>query len=128
MILAPGAFARHPLVDVIHNVPVKTCFLYGSYDWMTRGVADKLKDEGKLKEGSEVHTIENAGHQMWFDNPEGCSASIIGFEHGAAARKTFESECIQRNEANGPAYRTNEGGDPFVKRAKKEVGTESQQA
>ncbi len=82
MKLAPGAWARHPLVDVIDQVPVKACFLYGSYDWMTRGVADKLLEEGKLKQGSEVHTVPNAGHQMWFDNPKGCSDTIIEYEYG----------------------------------------------
>jgi cardiolipin-specific phospholipase len=62
MILAFGAFAKIPLVDLLETVAAPICFLYGESDWMSRTAPDELIQQGKLKEGSVVRTIENAGH------------------------------------------------------------------
>ena len=62
MILAFGAFAKIPLVDLLETMGAPIGFQYGESDWMSRTAPDELIQQGKLKEGSVVRTIENAGH------------------------------------------------------------------
>ena len=64
IILSFGAWAVHPLHSKFQDVKVPICFLYGTYDWMSRATADQLQKDGQLQEGSSVHTISLAGHQL----------------------------------------------------------------
>jgi cardiolipin-specific phospholipase len=70
-LLAPGAFARMPIVDRIHRLRMPVTFLYGDNDWMD--VAGGLMSEHILaKEGNtdvQVHVVPGAGHHLYLDNP-----------------------------------------------------------
>jgi len=73
IILMAGAWAHHPIRERLPEITVPICFMYGDRDWMGRASADNLLAAGRLREGSEVHTIINAGHQMMVINPLGTS-------------------------------------------------------
>ena len=62
MILKVGAWARDPLEFKIKNLKMPVFFFYGDNDWMRREIADRLLNEGHLKEGSLVITIPRSGH------------------------------------------------------------------
>lgn len=62
MILKMGAWARDPLEYKIKNLNMPVYFFYGENDWMRREIADKLLNEGHLKNGSKVITIPKSGH------------------------------------------------------------------
>ncbi|WVQ79494.1 hypothetical protein IAT38_001593 [Cryptococcus sp. DSM 104549] len=71
-ILAPGAYARIPILDRIARVKVPVTFLYGDNDWMDvqggRDALTLLKNAGNTL--SSVHVVPNAGHHLYLDNPE----------------------------------------------------------
>ena len=93
-ILAPGAFARSPLIRRIGRIGhcngengVPVVFFYGDHDWMDReggiAAAGKLKEakqqataglneEAKRRDqgSSTVHTVRNAGHHVYLDGWE----------------------------------------------------------
>ena len=73
-LLAPGAYARRPLIDRVKglqkdNLLKKVTWIYGSYDWMDveagRDASERL---GKIE--TEVHVLDHAGHNVHLDNPE----------------------------------------------------------
>lgn len=70
-ILAPGAYARMPIVDRIDKLKVPVTFLYGDNDWMDveGGYASQkvLAKAGNRNVG--VHVIPGAGHHLYLDNP-----------------------------------------------------------
>jgi len=79
-LLAPGAYARRPLMNRIKqlqndNVLQSVTWIYGSYDWMDvdagREASEKLGDVE-----SDVHVVEKAGHNVHLDNPEGFNRII----------------------------------------------------
>jgi cardiolipin-specific phospholipase len=72
IILKFGLFAVHPLVDVLETLQMPVSFQYGGHDWMSPESANDLLSKGKLPEGSEVKSIDKAGHQLFIDNPNGC--------------------------------------------------------
>ncbi|ORY35011.1 Alpha/Beta hydrolase protein [Naematelia encephala] len=78
-ILAPGAYARVPIVDRIAQVKVPVTFLYGDNDWMDvdggRASLKVLKEAGN--DNCSVHVVPNAGHHLYLDNPE-FSNRVIG--------------------------------------------------
>lgn len=47
--------------------------LFGDTDWMNQEGAHRLKEQFK---NVKVHTVENAGHQLIFDNPPQVAATI----------------------------------------------------
>ncbi|ORX38070.1 Alpha/Beta hydrolase protein [Kockovaella imperatae] len=71
-ILAPGAYARIPIVDRINRVKVPVTFIYGDNDWMDvdggKASVEALTKAGN-KNGS-VHVVEKAGHHVYLDNAE----------------------------------------------------------
>ena len=49
------------------NPKINIDFMYGDKDWMKPYGAKRLEADYKT---IKVHEIENAGHQLLFDNPE----------------------------------------------------------
>ncbi|RMD39769.1 hypothetical protein DV735_g5365, partial [Chaetothyriales sp. CBS 134920] len=105
-ILAPGAFARSPLIRRIHDLGrqrlssgevekgVPVVFMYGQHDWMdvNGGLAAKSKMDAmrdKLLEAqsaaeraddrgsAKVVVIPKAGHHLYLDNPEEFNKVLI---------------------------------------------------
>lgn len=70
-ILAPGAFARYPLVHRVAPLKMPVTFLYGEHDWMDRAGADQA--QAVLREAGnndvQVHTVSCAGHHLYLENP-----------------------------------------------------------
>ncbi|ORY87920.1 Alpha/Beta hydrolase protein, partial [Protomyces lactucae-debilis] len=68
-LLAPGAFARSPLMQVIPTkMPV--LMLYGDRDWMDEAGGREAAKLANAKGGSvEVVQISDAGHHCYLDNP-----------------------------------------------------------
>ena len=50
---------------------------------MSRDTADNLIEAGVLKEGSKVFTVQDAGHQLYFDNPTKTAELIVEYGFGA---------------------------------------------
>ena len=61
-------------------------FFYGENDWMRIEIADKLLNEGHLKNGSLVITIPKSGHQLFIDNSTDCALEILGSVLGENAK------------------------------------------
>jgi len=82
-LLAPGAYARRPLMERVKGlrgdgVLKRVSWIYGSYDWMD---VDAGKEASELLEEdldlvSQVHVVERAGHNVHLDNPEGFNRII----------------------------------------------------
>ncbi|KAI0688557.1 alpha/beta-hydrolase [Cytidiella melzeri] len=78
-ILAPGAHARRPLVDRIHEVKVPVTFVYGDQDWMDPdgGAASvenlRLAGNGKGR----MYIVPHAGHHVYLDNPKAMNDLLI---------------------------------------------------
>ncbi|KAM4056956.1 alpha/beta hydrolase fold domain-containing protein [Hirsutella rhossiliensis] len=87
-VLAPGAYARRPIINRIHQeTGIPIVFMYGENDWMdvAGGLAaeEKLKaakanvlrygtDEEKRNENgsAKVVIVPKAGHHLYLDNPD----------------------------------------------------------
>ncbi|OCF37260.1 cardiolipin-specific phospholipase [Kwoniella heveanensis BCC8398] len=71
-ILAPGAYARIPIVDRISRLKVPVTFMYGDNDWMDveggRASVEALKEAGNSN--ATCHVVPKAGHHLYLDNPE----------------------------------------------------------
>ncbi|WVN87047.1 uncharacterized protein L203_102223 [Cryptococcus depauperatus CBS 7841] len=71
-ILAPGAYARIPILDRINQLKIPVTFMYGDNDWMdVQGGYDSA--QALLKAGNPrcaVHVVPKAGHHLYLDNPE----------------------------------------------------------
>ncbi|CAM9019589.1 hypothetical protein WICANDRAFT_32231 [Wickerhamomyces anomalus NRRL Y-366-8] len=81
-VLAPGALARHPLLNRLpKNLKVDSLFLYGDKDWMSKEAGHTLVNEIN-KEGlakSDYGVISNAGHHVYLDNPQDFKDSVYKF-------------------------------------------------
>ena len=86
-ILKPGAWARRPLGRKLHQLTMPTMFIYGQHDWMDSTVPRQLYVDNKLPEGSTVYTLENAGHQLFIDNPEGFNKAVLDFIDAVSAEE-----------------------------------------
>eukprot|EP00744_Colponema_vietnamica_P009590 GILI01013622.1.p1 GENE.GILI01013622.1~~GILI01013622.1.p1 ORF type:complete len:326 (-),score=53.31 GILI01013622.1:183-1160(-) len=75
IILQPGAYARSPLVRRLPDLQVRTVFFYGSKDWMDKTAAVEVSPRMK---SAEVVIISQAGHHLYFDNPEEFVSAILG--------------------------------------------------
>jgi cardiolipin-specific phospholipase len=80
-LLAPGAFARRPLIERVKalqndSVLKKVTWIYGSMDWMD---VDAGRDaSGKLVDiKSDVIVVDKAGHNVHLDNPEAFNRVIL---------------------------------------------------
>jgi cardiolipin-specific phospholipase len=69
-LLAPGAYARSPLMQVLPTkMPV--LMLYGDRDWMDESAGREAAKIANSKGGDvEVRQISDAGHHCYLDNPE----------------------------------------------------------
>lgn len=71
-LLAPGAYARMPLVERIAGLKVPVTFAYGDNDWMdVKGGNDaqaRLREAGNTDVS--VKVVSGAGHHLYLDNPD----------------------------------------------------------
>ncbi|CED83352.1 Predicted hydrolase/acyltransferase (alpha/beta hydrolase superfamily) [Phaffia rhodozyma] len=71
-LLAPGAFARKPLVERMDDIKIPVKFVYGHKDWMDfKGGVEacrRMQSRGNRQTSTEV--VERAGHHVYLDNPE----------------------------------------------------------
>jgi cardiolipin-specific phospholipase len=74
-LLLPGAWARRPLANRVHDLKVPTSFIYGKDDWMDYRGALSVLDRFKVP--TRIALVENAGHHLYLDNPEGFNASLL---------------------------------------------------
>lgn len=73
-LLAPGADARHPLVDRgIERLKCKILWCYGAEDWMDKAggeICSKIVNGARGNGHSTVRIIPNAGHHLYLDNKD----------------------------------------------------------
>ncbi|CBQ72280.1 conserved hypothetical protein [Sporisorium reilianum SRZ2] len=85
-ILAPGAFARRPMVDRIERLQMPMSFLYGEHDWMdVRGgkeAVKRLRKQGNVK--TNCFVVPNSGHHIYLDNPSPYNSLISRILRGQA--------------------------------------------
>ncbi|KAG0256151.1 hypothetical protein DFQ27_005876 [Actinomortierella ambigua] len=74
-ILAPGAYARWPLMDRLKDLAMPTVFMYGVQDWMDWRAGEKAR------RGMTVPTamirVPEAGHHLYLDNPPAFDKAVI---------------------------------------------------
>ena len=91
--LAPGAWARSPLVNRLPELQVPVHFLYGDHDWMSSAGGKDVLDAMQGRAFCKMSIIKNAGHhvrvccvslcdaltsvQLYMDNPEDFNASVM---------------------------------------------------
>jgi cardiolipin-specific phospholipase len=65
-----GAYAKQPLIDRMKELRCPVTFLYGRHDWMDvragRNASEIIRTEGFR---SYVYVVEDAGHQLFVENP-----------------------------------------------------------
>ncbi|KAK8849446.1 hypothetical protein IAR55_004779 [Kwoniella newhampshirensis] len=66
-ILAPGAYARIPILDRINRVKAPVTFLWMDVDG-GRASVEALKKAGN--DNASIHVVPKAGHHLYLDNPE----------------------------------------------------------
>ncbi|KAJ7579240.1 Alpha/Beta hydrolase protein [Mycena floridula] len=71
-ILAPGAFARLPLVDRIAALKIPVTFVYGDHDWMDPEGGQQSVENLRLagNDQGRMYVTPNAGHHVYLDNPK----------------------------------------------------------
>ncbi|KAF9936977.1 hypothetical protein BGZ65_001907, partial [Modicella reniformis] len=74
-ILAPGAYARWPLMDRLKDLKMPTVFLYGESDWMDYRAAEKARKTMSVP--TALKRIPNAGHHLYLDNPPAFDKAIF---------------------------------------------------
>ncbi|CAG8490613.1 1782_t:CDS:2, partial [Scutellospora calospora] len=74
-ILAPGAFARKPLINRLPELKMPATFMYGDYDWMDYRAAVKAKINMKVP--TKVIVIPDAGHHLYLDNPIEFNKAVV---------------------------------------------------
>jgi cardiolipin-specific phospholipase len=81
-LLAPGAYARRPLIERVKKLQNDTLlkqvtWIYGSYDWMDvdagRDACERLGDDIE----SNVIVVDKAGHNVHLDNPVGFNKILL---------------------------------------------------
>lgn len=89
-ILAPGAYARRPMVDRIEGLKMPMSFLYGEHDWMdVRGgkeAVKRLRKRGNIK--TSCFVVPNSGHHIYLDNPSPYNTLISKILRGEADSQT----------------------------------------
>lgn len=89
-ILAPGAYARRPMVDRIERLKMPMSFLYGEHDWMdVRGgkeAVKRLRKQGNDK--TNCFVVPNSGHHIYLDNPTPYNSLITRILRGQADTST----------------------------------------
>ncbi|CAG8764305.1 7246_t:CDS:2, partial [Racocetra persica] len=74
-ILAPGAFARKPLINRLPNLKMPATFMYGEYDWMDYRPA--VEAGNNMKVPTKVLRIPDAGHHLYLDNPIEFNKAVV---------------------------------------------------
>lgn len=74
-VLESGAYARRPLIDRLHQLTIPVALLYGDRDWMSADAG--IQATKRLNVKSWVKVIENAGHHLYFDNPNRFNDLVI---------------------------------------------------
>ncbi|KAF9916703.1 hypothetical protein BX616_003060 [Lobosporangium transversale] len=74
-ILAPGAYARWPLMNRMKDIKMPTVFLYGESDWMDYKAAEKARKTMNVP--TALMRIPNAGHHLYLDNPPAFDRAIL---------------------------------------------------
>lgn len=82
-LLAPGAEARHPLIERgIHKLKCKLLWCYGKEDWMDRKGGELCSNIINSVSGdpsaSTTCEIENAGHHVYLDNIDEFNRMVVG--------------------------------------------------
>ncbi|CAG8502699.1 2798_t:CDS:2 [Ambispora gerdemannii] len=74
-ILAPGAFARKPLIHRLSQLKMPTTFLYGENDWMDYRAAEEAATTMSVP--TKVIRIPRAGHHLYLDNPPDFDKAVV---------------------------------------------------
>ncbi|KAI0347477.1 alpha/beta-hydrolase [Trametopsis cervina] len=78
-LLAPGAHARRPIVDRIHEVKVPVTFVYGDQDWMDpeggSESVEKMRQAGNSE--GKMYIVPHSGHHVYLDNPKAMNDLLI---------------------------------------------------
>ncbi len=80
-----GLWAHNPLKKMLiaskFDKPVS--FIYGYHDWMDPSDAYKVKqDMEERKIRCNIELVEEAGHHVYLDNPEGCLSAMLSSVFG----------------------------------------------
>ncbi|CAO3617080.1 unnamed protein product [Cunninghamella blakesleeana] len=67
-ILAPGAYARKPLLHRLSKLKMPTTFIYGEEDWMDYKAAEQAQKGMSVP--TKVIRIPYGGHHMYIDSPD----------------------------------------------------------
>lgn len=78
-LLAPGAYARMPLVDRVAALKIPVAFVYGDHDWMS---ADGGRDAVEIMRRAgnpdgRLHVVKDAGHHLYLDNPQAVNDLLL---------------------------------------------------
>ncbi|KAK9474877.1 Alpha/Beta hydrolase protein [Dipodascopsis tothii] len=77
-LLAPGAYARFPLINRLDKLRCPTLWMYGENDWMDvsagKAAVQKLRSQGK---DADIAVVEAAGHHLYLDNPTAFNEIIV---------------------------------------------------
>ncbi|KAI0796471.1 alpha/beta-hydrolase [Abortiporus biennis] len=78
-LLAPGAHARRPLVDRVHQLKIPVTFVYGDNDWMDpEGGAASVENLRQAGNGQgRMYIVPHAGHHLYLDNPKATNDLLI---------------------------------------------------
>jgi len=78
-ILAPGAHARLPLVDRVHELKIPVTFVYGDHDWMDpAGGSESVENLRKSGNGQgRMYIIPHAGHHVYLDNAKAVNDLLV---------------------------------------------------
>ncbi|PWN48829.1 alpha/beta-hydrolase [Violaceomyces palustris] len=72
-LLAPGAYARSPMVDRVDGLKIPVSYLYGQHDWMDvkggRESVRRLNLAGNRR--ATCFVVPSSGHHIYLDNPSG---------------------------------------------------------
>ncbi|RUS28823.1 Alpha/Beta hydrolase protein [Jimgerdemannia flammicorona] len=83
-ILAPGAYARTPLINRLKDIKMPTTFMYGQQDWMDYKAAERAREFMGVP--TKVLRIPEAGHHLYLDNPKDFDAAVVTEMFEAAAQ------------------------------------------
>ncbi|KAH8106284.1 alpha/beta-hydrolase [Cristinia sonorae] len=78
-LLAPGAFARRPIVDRINALKIPVTFVYGDNDWMDpEGGSQSVENMRQAGNGQgRMYIVPHAGHHLYLDNPKATNDLLI---------------------------------------------------
>ncbi|KAH9943132.1 alpha/beta-hydrolase [Epithele typhae] len=78
-LLAPGAYARRPIVDRIDALKIPVTFIYGDHDWMDpeggKESVERLRQAGNGL--GKMYIVPHAGHHVYLDNPKATNDLLV---------------------------------------------------